>query len=205
MEANWGYVEEMATILVDRKVIGTREIVEIFVDKGIADWPGVLSVQSLPTQRNVSFAEEPGICETLEGPVRYDKGDAIITGNDGEQWPVSYVEFEARYKPSVVGNLGQDGLYEKVSRRALAVQLTDSKSVILSGSRGVLRGNKGDWIVDYGNQDLSVIQERLFETYYKVIESRSNRVPHRTFRCIHGSKSDVVRTRSLVMPAIGAF
>jgi hypothetical protein len=43
----------------------------------------------------------------------------------------------------------------------------------LSGSRGVLRGNKGDWIVDYGNQDLSVIQERLFETYYKVIESRS--------------------------------
>lgn len=173
LEANWGYVEEMATILIDRKVIGTREIVEIFVDKGIADWPGVLSVQSLPAQRNVSFAEGPGICETLEGPVRYDKGDAIITGNDGEQWPISYVEFEARYKPSAGGKLGENGPYEKISRRALAVQLTGSKSVILSRSRGVLRGKKGDWIVDYGGQDLSVIQERLFETYYKVIESRS--------------------------------
>jgi hypothetical protein len=170
---NWRYVEEIANTLVDRKVIGTREVIEIFVDKKILDWPGVLSVQSLPTQRNVSFAEGPGICETLEGPVRYDKGDAIVTGNDGEQWPVSYVEFEARYKPIAGGKFGKDGLYEKVSRRALAVQLTDSKSVILSGSRGVLRGNKGDWIVDYGNQDLSVIQERLFETYYKVIASRS--------------------------------
>lgn len=169
LESNWGYVEEMATILVDRKVIGTREVVEIFVDKGVANWPGVLSVVSLPVERKVVFAEQPGICETLEGPVRYDKGDAIVTGNGGEQWPISLAEFEVRYKPSAGQEFGRDGLYEKGSRRALAVQLTDAKSVILSRSRGVLRGKKGDWIIDYGNQDLSVVQERLFDLYYKVI------------------------------------
>lgn len=170
LEKNWNYVEEMANLLVECKAIGTQEIIEVFIDKGLANWPGVLSVESQVTEREVMFASESGICETLEGPVRYDKGDAIVTGENGEQWPISIEEFERRYRPLSKGKFGLSGRFQKASRKALAIQLTTAKSIILSGSRGVLEGRVGDWVVDYGGGDLSVVQNNLFESYYRPIK-----------------------------------
>lgn len=167
LEKNWNYVEEMTNVLVERKAISTQEVIEVFIDKGIANWPGVLSVESCAVEREVEFASKSGICETLEGPVRYAKGDAIVTGVEGEQWPVSIKEFEQRYRPLQDGRFGLAGRFEKIPRQALAIKLTTSKSIVLSSSRGVLEGRVGDWIVDYGDGDLSIISARLFDSYYK--------------------------------------
>ena len=37
----------------------------------------------------VAFALADGVCETLEGPVHYQKGDALLTGVQGERYPRS--------------------------------------------------------------------------------------------------------------------
>lgn len=42
-------------------------------------------------------AEKDTIIETLEGPLTAKKGDWIITGVEGEQWPVKKEIFEKTY------------------------------------------------------------------------------------------------------------
>ena len=38
-------------------------------------------------------------CETLEGPLEAKEGTWIITGQDGEHWPVAADKFDALYEP----------------------------------------------------------------------------------------------------------
>jgi len=46
-------------------------------------------------RRRVHFAAAAGQLQTLEGPVAYAAGDAIVTGVAGEQWPVPADSFAA--------------------------------------------------------------------------------------------------------------
>ncbi len=99
--------------------------------------------------------------------MRYTAGDALLTGSHAEEWPISVDKFQATYTP--VGDVqpGGVGIYRKESRSGLAIQLSAPRSVILSDSRGVLRGRTGDWVVDNGGGDLSLVAQELFETYYE--------------------------------------
>ena len=45
----------------------------------------------------VLFAPEPGELISLEGPNKYQVGDAIITGVKGERWPVQKSKFLENY------------------------------------------------------------------------------------------------------------
>jgi hypothetical protein len=60
-------------------------------------------------------------------------------------------------------------MYLKRPRQALALQLRESRNVVLSGTRGVLSGAAGDWIVDYGNGDLAVVAGDRFKVYYEFL------------------------------------
>ena len=42
-------------------------------------------------------ADTTGVIDTLEGPVRYSIGSKIITGPEGEQYPVSPESFHDKY------------------------------------------------------------------------------------------------------------
>ena len=46
------------------------------------------TVLKRPIPLSARFTTTPGTCQTLEGNVRYQPGDAILTGTRGEQWPV---------------------------------------------------------------------------------------------------------------------
>ena len=45
----------------------------------------------------VQFAREDGSLISLEGPNRYARGDALITGRTGSRWSVSRDRFDAKY------------------------------------------------------------------------------------------------------------
>lgn len=168
LQGNWHYVESLAALLLERKALGTHEVIEAFIDQGIVDWPGVRKVFSKAIDRPVRFADAPGVCQTMEGPVRYNAGDALVTGSHDEEWPISIDKFQATYTPVGDVQLGVAGIYRKESRSGLAIQLSAPRSVILSDGRGVLRGRKGDWVIDYGGGDLSLVAQELFKTYYEI-------------------------------------
>lgn len=169
LEENWHHVQAVADALVERKVLGTDELMTLLLDKGLAHWPGVRQVRSLSEQRDVRFAEVAGVQATLEGPVRYTAGDAIVTGAGGELWPIARAVFDQTYEPVPPGSAGANGLYLKRPRQALALQLRESRNVVLSSTRGVLSGAAGDWIVDYGNGDLAVVAGDRFTVYYEFL------------------------------------
>lgn len=50
-----------------------------------------------PTQTRFSIADRDGSLNTMEGPMAYKKGDYIITGPKGEQYPMSAERFGQRY------------------------------------------------------------------------------------------------------------
>lgn len=169
LKENWHYVESLARSLIERKTLNTNEIIESLIAKGIANWPGVRAVKSRPLEREVEFAKENGICETLEGPVGYRAGDAIVTGAESEKWPVAREVFEKLYVKKTSEKQTDARRYLKVVRQALAIKLTAKRTIALLNGRGVLRGEKGDWVVDYGNGDLSIVNSTLFEHYYELV------------------------------------
>lgn len=169
LEENWHHVQSVCSALLERGTLGAEELLELMIDKGLADWPGVRHVRSVPVLRTVRFATESGVHATPEGPVHYEAGDAIVTGALGESWPVSRVTFESTYLPDGTLTTGQDGRYHKRSREVLALQLTESRNIVLSNSRGVLAGSAGDWIVDHGSGDLAIVSDNTFPKYYEII------------------------------------
>ncbi|MCX7153785.1 MAG: hypothetical protein NT115_15095, partial [Proteobacteria bacterium] len=46
----------------------------------------------------VEFAGTAGELISLEGPNRYDTGDALITGSTGTRWSVARERFDAKYE-----------------------------------------------------------------------------------------------------------
>ena len=51
---------------------------------------------------SVEFAVADGELMSLEGPNRYVRGDALITGSTGDRWVVSRDRFDAKYTPAVM-------------------------------------------------------------------------------------------------------
>ena len=59
--------------------------------------PKAFDAYKTPIPIHYKVAEGPGTCQTLEGPVGYEKGHRIMTGVKGEHWPVSEGKFMSLY------------------------------------------------------------------------------------------------------------
>lgn len=119
--------------------------------------------RSIPVQ--VRFARADGVCQTLEGPVGYRVGDAILTGIAGENWPVERAKFNERYVPVEGSALGTDGNYVKKPLVVFALRLYASIDVpMLAG--GILRGVPGDWLLQYGTGDYGIAKDEIFKATY---------------------------------------
>src|SRR5205085_7690083 len=57
----------------------------------------------------VEFAEKDGMLSTPEGPVHYSTGDALLTGIEGERWPVARDTFDRNYVPVAPTRSGKPG------------------------------------------------------------------------------------------------
>lgn len=133
--------------------------------------PDFAPFRSRPTLHEVTFAAAAGVIETLEGPVRHEAGDAIITGVQGEQWPVEPHKFAERYTPCAGTLPGHPGAYTKTVREVRARQFQETGSVQLPNGKGELRAKQGDWHVEYGPGDESVVADEIFRLTYERLES----------------------------------
>ncbi len=112
------------------------------------------------------FATADGTCKTLEGNVRYQAGDPILTGTRGEQWPVRRDFFLTSYDPIPPTIPGTDGLYRKRPTPVHALRLTQPLSVPVGWQDDPLQGRPGDWLLRYDDGSHGVVQDTIFrETY----------------------------------------
>jgi PGDYG protein len=118
----------------------------------------------------VEFAEDNGTLTTLEGPVAYRGGDALLTGSHGERWPVPRERFDATYDAQAPLRPGKPGRYLKRPLLVWARQLREPIDVILDADRGTLHGEPGDWLVQYAPGDQGVVAAAIFTESYELLD-----------------------------------
>jgi hypothetical protein len=118
----------------------------------------------------VDFATAPGTISTLEGPVKYSAGDGLLTGTEGERWPVARDIFDSSYAPVAPNRPGKPGRYRKRPLIVWAKLMTEPFDVALDRDRGSLRGEPGDWLVQYAPSDLSVVSASVFAQTYELLD-----------------------------------
>jgi hypothetical protein len=121
-----------------------------------------------PVAVAVEFASRAGLLKTLEGPVRYRTDDALLTGAAGERWPVERAKFDAAYElvpPATGGNFGH---YCKRPLTVWARQMSEPFSVRVGYAADALRGQPGDWLLQYASDDYGIISAALFAQTYEL-------------------------------------
>ncbi len=120
-----------------------------------------------PSQVHVEFARVPGVLQTLEGPVRYTAGAAVLTGRIGERWPVERGTFDRSYEPAAGTVPGCDGIYVSRAAEVLALRLDAPAAVGVGAAGDLLQGREGDWLVQYGPGDFGIVDAGVFEQAYE--------------------------------------
>ena len=117
----------------------------------------------------VAFAREAGELLSLEGPNRYQAGDAVITGSTGTRWSVSRDRFAAKYEAVAPTAMGDDGHYTARPVPVLARQIAEAFTAERSAGGDRLHGKAGDWLLQYAPGDFGVAgQERFARIYRKL-------------------------------------
>ena len=117
----------------------------------------------------VVFAPAHGELVSLEGPNKYQAGDAIITGCTGDCWSVDRHRFDAKYQAVAPTQDGNDGAYTAKPVPVLAKQINEPFTAARSEGRDVLHGEAGDWLMQYGPGDFGVCgQSRFAKVYQRV-------------------------------------
>jgi hypothetical protein len=118
----------------------------------------------------VAFAREEGELISLEGPNHYQVGDALITGSTGSRWSVARHCFDVKYEAVSPTVAGADGSYRARPLPVLAKQIAEPFSAARSTGGDVLRGNAGDWLLQYGPGDFGVAEQQRFRRVYRKLE-----------------------------------
>jgi PGDYG protein len=139
--------------------------------------PWALQVRKKPLPVHVRFASADGVCETLEGPVRYRRGDAILTGSRGEQWPVGRDGFLTGYQPDPPTIAGEDGTYRKRPVTVLARRLDRAMSVPVGWQHDPLQGRPGDWLLRYEDGSHGVVNDAIFRETYEPADQQTRWPP----------------------------
>lgn len=168
LRENWIKLEAIATALIATGEVDFEQFVGGLTLNGLGHVPGALKAENLKVIRRVTFAKQAGSHQTPEGAVRYEAGDALVTGEDNDSWPIARAKFDELYCPNGGTQAGADGLYEKKTRRVWALSLGENSRVDMPGGRGVLLGRSGDWIVDYGGGDMAIVAGATFAKLYQI-------------------------------------
>jgi hypothetical protein len=117
----------------------------------------------------VEFAAATCDVDTPEGVVRAKAGDAILTGTEGERWPVSRAKFFRKYRPKPPTLAGAAGLYVSLPGRIHALSMDRPFEVLLADGVSRLHGTAGDWLVDYGDGSLGIVARAIFAKTYEIV------------------------------------
>ncbi len=127
----------------------------------------VLRARTRPIEVCVEIAQAGQLVPTAEGDVDARPGDAIVTGVRGERWPVSRGRFLRTYDAERGTRPGDSGLYRKCVRPVRALQVHEPFKVVIEEGVRELIGQPGDWLLDYGNGDLGVVADEVFDLTYE--------------------------------------
>ena len=101
------------------------------------------------------------LIRTLEGYVFCNKNDIIITGIMNEQYPLPAKEFLKNYK---IINHYQASKRLKVVN---CLEMHNKFKVKVSWGESVLKGEKGDYLIEYNKNDFGIVQKNIFEKTYE--------------------------------------
>lgn len=121
-----------------------------------------------PVAVPVRFAVDSGVLTTREGPVSYAQGDALLTGVEGEQWPIERGRFEITYEPCCPTQYGENGLYIKKLAVVHAVRNKTARHVPLGSAGQMIQAKPGDWLVADATDSVWVVADTIFEATYMV-------------------------------------
>jgi hypothetical protein len=128
-----------------------------------------VSARKREREIQVQFTPIACIVQTPEGMVHAKPGDAILTGTAGERWRVSGERFAQKYRPVPPTRLGEAGRYVSLPNRVLALAMADPFEVLLADGISRLRGQPGDWLIDYGDGSLGIVSKAIFKTTYEIM------------------------------------
>lgn len=134
----------------------------------VADDPRRVSARKLEREVHVVFTPCACTVQTPEGIVHAKPGDAIITGIAGERWRVSRAGFAEKYRPVPPTQSGEPGTYLSLPNRILALRMKETFDVLLADGESRLTGHAGDWLVDYGDGSLGVVNDAIFAVTYEI-------------------------------------
>ena len=132
--------------------------------------PNSFRARKRAVEHKAHFLTDAGVVETREGQVRYEVGDALVTGIEGERWPVPRERFFESYLAVAPTRMGEDGRYTKIPRDVWALCVDTPIDVDLPDSRGMLHARPGYIIVQNALGDHAVIGASIFEKYYERIK-----------------------------------
>ncbi len=118
----------------------------------------------------VVFAADPGELVSREGPNRYGRGDAIVTGATGDRWVVSRARFDARYVAAGPHAHGEAGPYRNQPVPVLAREMAQAFAIERSAGGDVLTGKPGDWLMQYAPADYGITERVRFLAVYRPAE-----------------------------------
>lgn len=107
------------------------------------------------------IAKEPGVVQTLEGPVEYPAGYYIMTGPKGEQYPISPETFK-KNKDDLGDGKAQPKKIIKVAKVA-----DHSGTVDTSWGQKLHYNPEEDIIVRHGPGDYGVVKKDIFDITYQ--------------------------------------
>ena len=115
----------------------------------------------------VQFAAAAGELQSAVGVNRYAPGDALIAGTTGDRWCVSRARFDAKYRPEGSVRAGDGGIYRNRPVPILAKQIDRAFSVARCVGGDLLRGEAGDWLVQYAPGDFGIVARTRFAAVYR--------------------------------------
>lgn len=133
-----------------------------------------VKARKLPVDVVVEFAVTAGRLETLEGPVAYTAGDALLTGSVGDRWPVRREKFLQTYAPAGNGQAGEPGIYRKKPLVVHALQLHEPFTVKVGPEPDPINGKPGDWLIQYSPGEYGIVSGTLFSRTYELLRSTSS-------------------------------
>lgn len=133
---------------------------DLALDRGAARYTKDETVQ-------VAFAAADGELLSREGLNRYRQGDALVTGSTGDKWSVARDRFDARYQPLDAGSHGIAGRYRALPVPVMARQMPQAFTVARRSGGDLLRGEAGDWLLQYAPGDFGVVEHARFVRVYR--------------------------------------
>ena len=123
--------------------------------------PGAFKTAKKPIPLNFRIAEKDETIKTKEGLVGAKTGDAIMTGTEGEQWPIPQDKFKETY------DIVKPGIAAKKNIPVFAKEMAESFQVKVGWAEDLLQGEPGDYLVQYGFKDYGVVGKEIFKKTYK--------------------------------------